>query len=111
MASHLAALSSIDWNKEPFAPTRTHDSMNPRRRWGNHVHVAGQAILSPPVRSLTRTASIPRQSVLTDHVTQQSLSLVLSSSENHDPNVLRIEDIPNQVISETRNCASSASAW
>jgi hypothetical protein len=99
MAPHPAVLSSIDRKKsEPIAPTGTYDSTDPRRHWGNHVHVAGQAILSPTVRSLTHTTSIPRQSVSTDHVTQQSLSSILSSSKNRDPNVLRIEDIPNQVI-------------
>jgi hypothetical protein len=72
---------------------------------GRDVHIAGQTILSPPVRSLTHTTSIPRQSVSTDHVTQQWLSPVLYSSKNFDPNVLRQEDIPNQVI------ARGIAAW
>jgi hypothetical protein len=95
MAIH-SILSSIDQDKDSTALTGKIDALNLCRRWGNHV--AGRTELSPPVRSLKYTSSFPRQSKSTNHSTQQSVSPGMSSSENHVPNVLRIDETLNQVI-------------
>ena len=67
-----------------------------RRRWGNHV--AGRfTVTSPPIRSLTRGSSAVRRPTLTHHEDRLREDDD-GEKESTDPNVLRIQDIPNQVI-------------
>jgi anoctamin-10 len=66
-----------------------------RRRWGNQS-ASGYTphAISPPVRSLTRGASTVKRPT----VMRPLGHCIGSIAEAQDPNVLRIEDIPNQII-------------
>ena len=72
-----------------------------RRRWGNHTVAASTpGAMSPPIRSLTRGSSTVRRPTTARPPSTQSIQEDSDNKENNteDPNVLRMEDIPNQVI-------------
>lgn len=77
-----------------------------RRRWGNHVQNGPNSMmLSPPVRSLTRQKSMTERRPAPNRLPPptESAQTKTNRSEDdsdldHDPNSLRIEDIPNQVV-------------
>jgi len=77
-----------------------------RRRWGNRTVGEAANKLSPPVRSLTRGNSVRKKlqvnltpsTKLGDVECGSSVALAKPNDENRNPNEIRIEEIPNQVI-------------
>ena len=78
-----------------------------RRRWGNQVQRTSQSMMSPPVKSLTRQRSNQQMTRPTpasanrlppSSTAKTPLDHDDCSNHNKDPNILSLDDIPNQVI-------------
>lgn len=78
-------------------------STQQRRRWGNHAAGSTPHAISPPIRSLTRGASAVRRPVVSrlpvaDANNDKEIVSSSSSSSPDKPNMVKLSDIPSQVI-------------